>query len=393
MPENAASSGGGPYRVMVVDDSAVVRGLTTRFIEEDPELEVVASVSNGQRALDTLARTEVEVVVLDIEMPVMDGLTALPKLLAAQPGLQVVMSSTLTKGNADVTLRALRDGAADYITKPSNKGLTGQNEFQVELRQKVKVLGAAARRGGGGGPVGRRRSATPTATTGAAAPAARPSPTAAPSPAPVDSGAAPGITLRKMPTTPPEVLAIGASTGGPQALFEVMGHIGAIRQPILITQHMPATFTALLADHIARQSHLPCTEAKDGDRVVGGHVYVAPGGHHMVVRRESGEVRIQLSDAPPENFCRPSVDPMLRSLIEVYGNRLLVAILTGMGHDGLSGCEAVIRAGGHVIAQDEASSVVWGMPGAVAKGGLCSAVLPLADIAPQLRKLTMRSAA
>ena len=427
MAQQGSGAGGGPYRVMVVDDSAVVRGLTTRFIEEDPEMEVVASVGNGQRALDNLERAQPEVVVLDIEMPVMDGLTALPKLLAQKPGLKVVMSSTLTKGNADVTMRALRDGAAEYITKPSNKGLTGQSDFQTELRTKVKALGAAARRGAGGAAVGLR---TPASAPGTATTSRAPSggsSAASPSPTPTarsasqthasqtHAGQAHGaqthagqthggtmprppagggeITLRKMPTTNPEVLAIGSSTGGPQALFEVLGKLGAIKQPILVTQHMPATFTALLADHIARQSALPCSEAKDGEKLANGHIYIAPGGRHLVVARDSGGVRLHLSDAEPENFCRPSTDPMLRSLVDAFGGRMLVAILTGMGHDGLHGCERVVEAGGHVIAQDEASSVVWGMPGAVAKAGLCSAVLPLTEIAPQLRKLTMRSAA
>jgi two-component system chemotaxis response regulator CheB len=196
-----------------------------------------------------------------------------------------------------------------------------------------------------------------------------------------------------MPTVTPQVLAIGSSTGGPQALLEVLGHLGTIKQPVLITQHMPATFTSLLADHIGRQASMTCSEARDGDRVAEGHIHVAPGGYHMVAERDGGSVKIRLSDAPPENFCRPSVDPMLRSLVEIYGSKCLAVILTGMGHDGLKGCETLVNAGGHVIAQDEATSVVWGMPGAVAKAGLCSAILPLKDIASQIRQVTMRSAA
>jgi len=384
---------GDAYRVMVVDDSAVVRGLVTRFIEQDPDMQVVASVGNGQRALDQLARANPEVVVLDVEMPVMDGLTALPKLLAAQKGLQVIMSSTLTKENADVTVRALKAGAADYVTKPSNRGLVTEADFQEQLRTKVKALGEAVRRSAGGPrPWGRtdaeaRRPGEPRQDR---SPAGEPG--ASVSTAGRASAATP-VALRGLPTLPPQVVAIGSSTGGPQALFEVLTNLGRIAQPILITQHMPATFTALLADHIARQTKLPCREAQDGDELSGGHIYVAPGGYHMVVRRETDGIRIRLSEAPPENFCRPSVDPMLRSLAEVYGGRVLAVILTGMGHDGLNGCEAVVRAGGNVVAQDEPSSVVWGMPGAVAKAGLCSAVLPLSEIAPQLRKLTMRSAA
>jgi two-component system chemotaxis response regulator CheB len=388
----SGSNARGPYRVMVVDDSAVVRGMTTRFIEADPELQVVASVGNGQRAIDMLSRAEPEVVVLDIEMPVMDGLTALPKLLEAKPGLQVIMSSTLTKANADVTIRALRAGAADYVTKPSNRGLSNESEFQDEIRTKVKGLAAAARRSSGGTPASKREAPPENDFERRANALLRESSPRAPTGRPAVSEKG-DIKLRSMPSLPPQVLAIGSSTGGPQALFEVIGNLGAIKQPVLITQHMPATFTSLLADHISRQSQLPCAEARDGDRLSEGRIYVAPGGYHLLAERHGGEVRLRLSDGPPENFCRPSVDPMLRSLIDIYGSRTLALILTGMGSDGLRGCESLVRAGGHVVAQDEASSVVWGMPGAVAKAGLCSAVLPLKDIAGKLRQITMRSAA
>lgn len=388
----------GPYRVMVVDDSAVVRGMTTRFIEEDSELQVVASVGDGQRALDMLDRADPEVVVLDIEMPVMDGMTALPKLVEKRPGLQVIMSSTLTKANADVTIRALSAGAADYIAKPSNRGLGSENDFQTQIRTKVKALAAASRRSRGGAPATRRAapaeparepqrpSATATSTRQTTRPTTREESRSA-------AGAQGQIQLRRMPNSPPQIVAIGSSTGGPQALFEVIGNLGAIKQPILITQHMPATFTALLADHIARQAQMPCTEARDGDAVTEGRIYIAPGGYHMLAVRDGSGLRVRLSDAEPENFCRPSADPMLRSLVDVYGSRCLAVILTGMGSDGLKGCHALVEAGGHVITQDEASSVVWGMPGAVAKAGLCSAVLPLKEIASQLRQITMRSAA
>ena len=407
----------GPYRVMVVDDSAVVRGMTTRFIEADSELQVVGSAGNGQRAIEMLGRCDAEVVVLDVEMPVMDGLTALPKLLAARPGVQVIMSSTLTKGNADVTIRAISAGAADYVTKPSNRGLGSEQDFQTEIRTKVKELAAAVRRSRGGAPASRRQ--TPAGTTGPArdtgqrgrenagareparpqrgggARAEAPPRSGAPESrgAAGPAGAGGDVSLRRMPGTPPQVVAIGSSTGGPQALFEVIGHLGAIKQPILITQHMPATFTSLLADHIARQAAMPCSEAREGERLEDGHIYVAPGGYHLVAKRDDKGVKLALSDGPAENFCRPSVDPMLRSLVEVYGGRCLAVILTGMGSDGLKGCETLVNAGGHVLAQDEASSVVWGMPGAVAKAGLASAVLPVTDIAGQLRHITMRSAA
>lgn len=372
--------GGQPFRVMIVDDSAVVRGLVTRFLEQDASIHVAASVGNGQRALDALSRAPVDVIVLDIEMPVMDGLTALPRLLEIQRDVQVVVSSTLTKSNAEISLRALRAGAAEYVTKPSSTGLHSAEDFQAELRRKVVALGTA------------RRKATGEAMPeeGVAQPERAPAPRSTPTrPAPL----AP-LSLRPASgMSPPRALAIGSSTGGPQALFQVLGELGAVPQPILVTQHMPKTFTSLLADHIGRQTGLDCVEAREGDSLIGGRVHIAPGGFHLLARGNPGDVRLHLSEAPPENFCRPSVDPMLRSLIDVYGSRILVVILTGMGHDGLSGCEAVVAAGGQIIAQDEATSVVWGMPGAVARAGLCSAVLPLGEIAGHLRRIATRSAA
>jgi two-component system chemotaxis response regulator CheB len=365
---------------MVVDDSAVVRGLVTRFLQEDPELSVAASCGNGQRAVDELKRTPVDVIVLDIEMPVMDGLTALPKLLEVQPGVQVVMASTLTRSNADVSLKAMAAGAADYLAKPSSTGgMHGTGTYQQELRGKVKALAQQHRRNRGGKSLGPVRPRTPAAGAAAAKPAA-----AADGP----------IKLRPMPTVRPEALAIGSSTGGPQALFKFLGALGPVTQPVLITQHMPSTFTALLADHIGRQTKLTCSEGRDGDPLVGGHVYIAPGGKHMTVHKDAGgKVRIKLDDGPPENFCKPSVDPMLRSLSQVYGGRLLTVMLTGMGSDGLKGAEIAVRGGAHVLAQDEATSVVWGMPRAVAKAGLCSAVLPLGELATAVQKLIVRNAA
>ena len=381
-----------PFRVMVVDDSAVVRGLVTRFLQEDPDLSVAASCPNGLRAVEELQRTPVDVIVLDIEMPVMDGLTALPKLLEVQPGVQVMMASTLTRSNAEVSLKAMAAGAADYIAKPSSTGgMHGTGTYQQELRGKVKALAQQHRRNRGGkslGPVRPRAlgGTVPSQPAGARGPAS-----AAGRPAAQDSGE---VRLRAMPSVRPEVLAIGSSTGGPQALFKFLGGLGGISQPVLVTQHMPATFTALLADHIGRQTKLTCSEGRDGDPLAGGHVYIAPGGKHMTVDKDAaGKVRIKLDDGPPENFCKPSVDPMLRSLSRVYGGRLLTVILTGMGSDGLKGAEVSVQAGAHVLAQDEATSVVWGMPRAVAKAGLCSAVLPLGELATAVQKLIVRNAA
>ena len=359
-----------PYRLMVVDDSAVIRGLLTRSLEADPEVEVLASASNGEMALSALARYDIEIVILDIEMPVMDGLTALPKLLAAKPGLKVIIASTLTRRGADISMKLLAAGAADYVTKPA-AALTGAEEFKRELLAKVKALGQARRRAAG--------MAQPHGLVAPLAPQAEPQRRV--------------MALRAGGRERPEVLAIGSSTGGPQALFKVLGALrGALKQPIFITQHMPATFTTILAEHLARASGYPAAEGVDGEPVQGGRIYVAPGDFHMLIEiRERGEKVVRLSKAPPENFCRPSVDPMLRSLAAAYGPRVLTLILTGMGHDGLGGCRAVVEAGATLVAQDEASSVVWGMPGAVANAGLCSAVLPLDEIGPHIGKLAARA--
>jgi two-component system chemotaxis response regulator CheB len=365
--------------VMVVDDSAVIRGLLTRTLEADPKIRVVASVGNGQVAINTLQRMDVEVVILDIEMPVMDGMTALPKLIAARPGLQVIMASTLTHRNAAVSLKALEQGAAHYVTKPgSTGGLMSATDFQRELTETVKTLGLAARKAAakaGRAPVKRLGTAT-------LLPAAK------------RPEAPKAIRLREGPISPPQVLAIGSSTGGPQALFAVLARMAdAIKVPVLITQHMPATFTTILAEHIGQTSGMPSAEGRDGEPVIGGRIYVAPGDFHMKVVAEGTSKIIRLTKEPPENFCRPAVDPMLRSVAAVYGRNALAVILTGMGQDGMRGAQALTAAGGSVIAQDEATSVVWGMPGAAAMAGVCSAVLPLQDISPFIRRLVLRTAA
>jgi two-component system chemotaxis response regulator CheB len=380
-----------PIRVMVVDDSAVVRGLITRMLEEDPGVTVVASVSNGQMAISALERHAVEVALLDIEMPVMDGLTALPKLLQIDPDLKIIMASTLTLRNADISLKAMEAGAADYIPKPtSSRDIAGgAGDFRRDLLDKVKVLGHNRR------THPRRPGAPRAAISASVAAAPRPAAVAAPAPRPAPSSLLKPtgpITLRQASPEVPEIIAIGSSTGGPQALFAVLGAMrqGTVRQPIMITQHMPATFTTILAEHIHRISGWEAAEGQDGEVVRGGRVYIAPGDFHMVVEQRGSDKVVRLNKNPPENFCRPSVDPMLRSISAIWGKRVLVSILTGMGSDGLRGGQVVVAAGGTVIAQDEPTSVVWGMPGAVAQAGICSAVLPLPEIAPYILKLATR---
>jgi two-component system chemotaxis response regulator CheB len=337
-------------RVMVCDDSAVIRGVVTRMLEAEDGVQVVARVANGQQALDELKRTPVDVVVLDIEMPVMDGMTALPLLLRADSGLKIIMASTLTTRGADIALRALRLGAADYVPKPS--AVTGDEGFRRELVEKVKGLGRM-----------RRRTNQPTREPAT-------------------------LRLRPASIVPARLLAVGSSTGGPQALFALVQGLGkGLNVPVVMTQHMPPSFTPILAEHISKLGGLPCAEARDGEGLSAGRIYLAPGDRHLQVEASGGGLRARLTSDPPENFCRPSVDPMLRSAAAACDGRVLVAMLTGMGSDGLAGTRRVIDAGGTVVAQDEATSVVWGMPGAVAQAGLCHAVLPLPRIAPKLLEM------
>jgi two-component system chemotaxis response regulator CheB len=362
-----------PVRVMVVDDSHVIRGLLSRTLDSDPGVKVVATAANGKAAVDEIAKHEVDVVVLDIEMPVMDGMAALPLLIAARPGVQVIMASTLTLKGASISLKALSRGAVDYVPKPTSTGEINSAEgFKRELVSKVKSWGKA----------GRRKRPSGIATPAAGSQLKR-------------LYAAGPIKLRDMPTLfRPDCIAIGSSTGGPQALFKVFQMLGKVTNlPIFVTQHMPATFTTILAEHLAQAGGMPAAEAKDGEQVAPGRVYVAPGDFHMTVHVEGARKVLRLDKNPPENFCRPAVDPMLRSLAKVYGGKVLTLILTGMGQDGMKGGKEIINAGGVVVAQDEGTSVVWGMPGAVTGAGLCSAVLPLSDIAPFLRKTLSRMAA
>ena len=377
-----------PIRVMIVDDSAIIRGLETRILEADKEIEVVASVSDGLRAVKAVEQDEtIEVVVLDIEMPVMDGLTALPKLIAARPDIKVIMSSTLTLQNADISLKALSMGAADYIPKPSSMtGASGSQDFRHDLVEKVRALGVARRHHAGvplisAAPKKSRIEFTKRERPKAEAPAVKPGPR------PAVYKDKP-IVLREKGKLMPSVLAIGSSTGGPQALFDLFGTLrDSIKIPILITQHMPATFTTILAQHLNRIEGVECIEATDKEENKPGMVYLAPGDYHMVVEGKAEGNILRLNQDAQENFCRPSVDPMLRSAVDVYGDRILMVMLTGMGHDGLRGGQNVVERGGTLIAQDEGSSVVWGMPGAVATGGLCSAVLPIDEIGSTIVRL------
>ena len=375
-PVAPASSvaGQAPIRVMVVDDAVVVRGLVSRWIEEEPGLQVVASLRTGRQAVDQVERANPDVVILDVEMPELDGLSALPLLLEKKRDLVVIMASTLTRRNAEVSLKALSYGAADYIPKPeTNREVTTSASFRRELIEKVRQLGRRRR------PVdAARRAAAGTARSLADA---RRGPDAAPA-------AAPGPSFKLRPFSPgqPRVLMIGSSTGGPQALTGMIAQLVPVidRVPVLITQHMPPTFTTILAEHLARACGRPAREGTDGEPVQPGNIYLAPGGRHMRVDKRQGNVVIALDDGAPVNFCKPAVDPLFQSATAIWNGAILALILTGMGHDGTRGAGDIVARGGNVIAQDEATSVVWGMPGSAANAGVCAAVLPLDQIAPKV---------
>lgn len=358
-------------KVMVVDDSAVIRGLLQRIMASDSSIEVVASASNGQSAINMLRNHDIQVVVLDIEMPIMDGLAALPQLLEIDPDLKVIVASTLTQRNAEISMKALELGATDYLPKPTNpREINSDGAFHRELLSKIRSLANRPRL--------RPRRMT------AAAPGLPPAPASLTAAGPVKRP----IVLRKAATVTPAVLAIGSSTGGPQALFTLLRSLPkTLTVPVVITQHMPRLFTSILAQHITRNCGQRCAEGADGETLEAGRIFLAPGDRHMLIEPKNGRMVIRLTDDAPENFCRPSVDPMFRSLIAAFGAKVLGVILTGMGSDGLNGSKQLIAAGGNLIAQDEATSVVWGMPGAVATAGLCSAVLPLPDIAPYVANL------
>ena len=362
-----------PIRVMIVDDAIVVRRLLARWIAAEPDMMVAACLCTGRQAVDKAEECDPDVVVLDVDMPELDGISALPLLLRKRRDLVVIMASTLTRRSAEVSLRALALGAADYVPKPEvAPDAATSAAFQRELIDKIRHLG---RRG---------RMIHPEKTTPAAS-----------RPVPIIERALPhaeveSFRLRPFALSIPRALLIGSSTGGPQALTSLVGQIGATmeRAPVLITQHMPPTFTTVLAEHLTRVCGRSVREAEHDEPVVAGSVYVAPGGRHMRVRRgRDGAPTIALGDDPPINFCKPSVDPMLSAAAEIWGAAGLALILTGMGVDGTRGAADIAAAGGSVIAQDEASSVVWGMPRAVAQAGLCSAVLPLSQVAARINRL------
>jgi len=364
---------GAAINVAVVDDSAVVRGLVARWIEEDPELNLCGRYSNGQYALDGFAKQAPDIAVLDIEMPVMDGMTVLPLLLEQNPGVKIIMASTLTQRNAEISVRAMALGAVDYVPKPETNRVASAEDFKSELIDKIKALGRTRLR--------RKARAARAAEPVKSAPC-------------VKTAIGPKldeISYRAFSPLVPKILTIGSSTGGPQILTALMGAIKrSIQQvPVVITQHMPKTFTAILADHLGRAAGCEAKEGVDGELLQPGRIYVAPGGQHMAVVTADGGKALKIYDGPDVNFCKPAVDPLFDSVAKEFGGSALAVVLTGMGHDGAKGAIKIADAGGSVIAQDEATSVVWGMPGATAAAGACAAVLPADQIGNKINTLIL----
>ena len=342
----------GKIRVLIVDDSALIRRLMRQALSEDPDIEVAGAESNGKAALASIPALEPDLVTLDIEMPEMDGLETLRRLRAAHSALRVIMFSSATTRGAAATFEALALGADDYVAKPAQTGSLDASlgNLRTELIPRIKQFFRLA---------------------------SAPAPRFAPPPA--RAGARKGTA---------RILAIGVSTGGPQALESVVPLLPAnFPVPVVLVQHMPPMFTRILAERLQAAGSLKVEEAAEGVEVRPGRVLIAPGNYHLRVRRRGTSVVAALDQGPHENSCRPSVDVLFRSVAEVYGGEALSVVLTGMGKDGLRGTEVLKAAGACSLVQDEATSVVWGMPGAIAEAGLADSVLPLPRIAPEIIRI------
>lgn len=341
----------GPIRVLIADDSHAYRSLLTEALERAGGIEVAGSVVNGELAVELARVKRFDVVILDIEMPVMDGLTALPRILEASPGLKVIMVSSMTEAGARVTMRALALGAVDFIPKPRASPLCRKvEELAGILVEKVRALGMSR-----------------PETTKGIPPDARP--------------------VRRRPGVRPDILVIGASTGGPNAVSELFAGLGpCFPLPILLVQHIPPIFSRLLAERYQRETGRSCREAVEGESVRAGHTYVAPGDFHMKVLARGDRMQLALSREDPENYCRPSLDVLVRSVARAYQDRSLLVVLTGMGEDGLRGAGELHRAGGRIFVQDPATSVVWGMPGAIHRAGLSHGMSSIPGLVTEIRK-------
>ena len=371
-------------RVLIVDDSAVMRKIIASALQKEPSIEIAGYAANGLQAIEAIQSCNPDVVTLDIEMPEMDGLTALREIRKDNKYLPIIMFSSLTHKGAQAAVMALTAGASDYVGKPVNAGGGIDDAFKVlETELIPKIIGLAKRiksRRAREGAVAAPKS-IPTVDQKGVIPPKPIMPIKAPSSlASTISKATAGVLAK-----PAEAVCIGVSTGGPEALMQVFGAFNSpLSVPIFIVQHMPADFTALLAARLSTTGVMVVKEAEEGEIAEPGMVYIAPGGFHMTVSRPGTKTIIHLNTEAPENSCRPAVDVLFRAAADVYGNSLLTVMLTGMGYDGLKGSQAVKEKGGQLIAQDEATSVIWGMPGAVVQAGLADAVLPLDKITDEI---------
>ncbi|MBS1818604.1 MAG: chemotaxis response regulator protein-glutamate methylesterase [Acidobacteria bacterium] len=367
-----------PIRVLVVDDAVVIRKIVTDVLKSDPEIEVVGTAADGHIALQKITQVNPDIITLDVEMPVMDGLETLRQLRRSHPKLPVIMFSTLTERGAQATIEALALGASDYVTKPANIGKVGEalQRTREQLIPRIKALCTGQ---------------VPIRVAPVAQPPAATRPQAVTTPQQTPHAVAPSSSVRR--DVGIEVLAIGVSTGGPNALAAILPLLPAtLPVPVVLVQHMPPMFTRLLAERLNQQSKLTVVEAAGDEELNAGTVYIAPGDYHLVVERRGAHVVTRLHQGPPENSCRPAVDVLFRSVADVFGAGAFGVVLTGMGQDGLRGSEDIRRAGGAVFAQDEATSVVWGMPGFVARAGLAERVVPLPEMATEIvRRVTARA--
>ncbi|SDC85819.1 two-component system, chemotaxis family, response regulator CheB [Sanguibacter gelidistatuariae] len=350
-------------RVLVVDDSVVIRRLVVLALQSDPEVEVVGTAANGRLALAKVEQLAPDAVTMDIEMPELNGVEAVRELRRRGHRMPIIMFSTLTERGATATLDALSAGASDYVAKPSNVGSISESLAAVadQLIPKIRALVPAARRAPG--------------TAGRAAALAG---VAAPRSAAPRQVATARLGARRHPM---RAVVLGCSTGGPEALSRVVERLTVpLAVPMLVVQHMPAVFTRQLANRLDRLGPSQVYEAEDGQALVPGGIYIAPGDTHLEVEGKPGRLRARITRTPPVNFCRPSVDVLFRSALDVIGPDLLAVVLTGMGADGKAGAGAIAEAGGTVVVQDEQTSVVWGMPGATATAGYAHRILPILEI-------------
>jgi two-component system chemotaxis response regulator CheB len=359
-------------RVLVVDDSVVVRRLLSDVLGSDPALEVVGTASSGRLALIKVTQVNPDLMVMDVEMPEMDGLQTLAALRKTHPRLPVVMFSSATQHGATATLDALALGANDYVNKPVGESGISLDQVKERLREELipKIKGLCPQIAG--------KVPLPAMPRGA-----RPSSLHLSTPRPAFDPLARNGRI--------DVVAIGVSTGGPNALAAVLPAFPSdLPVPVVIVQHMPPMFTRMLAERLQTQSAISVREASAGETLIAGQAWLAPGDYHLEVARVNGAVQTRLQQGPPENSCRPAVDVLFRSVVAAYGGRVLAVVLTGMGQDGLRGCERIREAGGQILVQDEATSVVWGMPGFVAKAGLADQVLPLDRIGSEIVRRVSR---